>query len=544
MSSVRKSRKLILAVGIFIVLVIAAVAGVYLTQTVQKTTQTTAQTTATTEANQNLTYVVQYEPKSLDPHTATAGVDGEIIANVYGRLVDLSPDGTQVLPDLATSWDISADGTTYTFHLRNGVKFHDGENFTAEDVSFSFQRAIKLGTGSSWMLSQVMNASSIQVIDSMTIKLVLTRPFSAILQVLSHWGAGAILSKDYVQKHAAANDTLAQNWLNENTDGTGPFMLKQWVHGQYIELVRNENYWKGPAKLQEIRVLFIVEPATAAILLQTGQADVVRGLPADVTASFVGSPNVTLVTGAQLQMTYLAFEVQLPPFNNVNVRQAIASAIDYDGILSEIVKSTGIRAYGPLLKGMLGYTETGFRYVRNITRARELLKDAGYVDNLVINLYYVQFGDLPDIAVVVQANLKDAGITVKLQLMPIGDYFEGMSEGKLGFFFNVGGPAYNDPDIQLRRRFASSNIGGGLSANIDNYSNPEVDQLLEQGGVETNLTTRAQIYQQVQDIVVRDAIWVPLYQSVSVVLMRNYVKGFVPAVLEGSQDLYPVYIQQ
>ncbi len=492
---------------------------------------------------QVLTYVQSGEPKTLDPAVSVDDPAGIIIRNVYGRLVDLTPDGVDTRPDLAESWEVSDDGLTYTFYLREGVTFHDGTPFTAEAVKSSFERTMVIGEGYSWMLTDRVAEDGIQVVDDHTVEIKLKQPYGAFLKVLSQQQVGAIVNPAMVEANATDEDPYAKDYVFEHMSGTGPFVFKEWVHNQYVVIEKNPDYWGEEAKLDQIIFRVIEEPATKSFMLQKGDVDIVHKLPTDMTAELREVPDITIISAPMLEETYFVFQHELEPFNDVRVRQALVYAVDYDGILTKIVGDQGTRMRGLLLPGMLGYDDNQFTYIRDVERAKALLAEAGYADGFTTQLYYPEWGNIPDIAVVLQQNFADIGVTLELMEVGFGPFIDMASEGEAPMFPWEGTPAYNDPDALLMAKAHSSSIPKGAGGNIAHYRNAVVDQLLEQGAAETDEAVRESIYQQIQTILVNEVYGIFLFQTVNQQPVRSWVKGYTLPVL-GQPGFAPVYLEK
>ncbi len=280
----------------------------------------TALTPALAQTRTDVKVGLVLEPPSLDPTAeAAAAVDEVVYANVFEGLTRFAADGS-ILPDLAKSWDISADGLTYTFHLQEGVKFHDGTDFNADDVKFSLDR---INAEGSLNAQKALYASidKVEVVDPATVKITLKHPDGDLIYNLA-WGDAVIVAPE-----SADNNKT-------NPIGTGPFLFKDRVPGDSITLVKNQTYWGTPAKLEEATFKFIGDPTAAFAALQAGDVDSFPNFPAPETvAQFQNDPRFRVVVGSTEGETVLAMNNAKPPLDNVKVREAIAHAIDRKAII-------------------------------------------------------------------------------------------------------------------------------------------------------------------------------------------------------------------
>jgi peptide/nickel transport system substrate-binding protein len=281
---------------------------------------TTALTPAFAQARTDVKVGLVLEPPSLDPTAEAAAATDEIVyANIFEGLTRILSDGS-VVPDLAKSWDISEDGLTYTFHLVEGAKFHDGTDFNADDVKFSLDR---INAEGSLNAQKALYASiaSVEVVDPATVKVTLKQPDGNLIYNLA-WGDAVIVAPE-----SADNNKI-------NPIGTGPFVFKDRVEGDHITIEKNQSYWGTPAKLEGATFRFIGDPTAAYAALQAGDVDSFPNYPAPETVSqFASDPRFRVVVGSTEGETVLSMNNAKPPLDNVKVRQAIAHAIDRKAIV-------------------------------------------------------------------------------------------------------------------------------------------------------------------------------------------------------------------
>ena len=492
----------------------------------------------------NYGFTGQIPEPGFDPAVVVSDAATIILRNTYGRLVEYSEDATELHPGLAKNWEVSNDGLTYTFHLREGVKFHDGTPLKAEDVYYSFNRVMEIGEGYSWLLTQNIAEDGITVQGEHQLKIRLKKPFPAFLNVMADQHVANVVNSAVVKEHASDEDPWAKDYLYDHAPGTGPFKLTEWKHNQYIALERNEGYWEGKPKLEKIIFQIIPEPETASLMLRKGELDMVQKLPTEITNFVAAKEGIKISSAPALQYTQFLFNHRIPPLDNKKVRQAICYAINYESLMKNIVgREQGVRMKGMLLQGMLGYDSQRFGYSHRPEKARELLQEAGHPDGFEISIEYPVWGNIPRMAVLIQANLAEVGIRAKLKEMAFGPFLEAVKNGDIPIFPWEGSPAYNEPSGFLYPKLHSKNIGKGSGGNVAAYSNPKVDKLLEEVMEELDEERRAELYGEIDEIVTRDAYGIFLYQNVLRRSLRTWVKGYTTPVLQGP-DFSEVYIEK
>ncbi len=486
-----------------------------------------------------LTYILAQEPISLDPAVITESQSGLVVRHVYDRLVEVTPDGRSVVPGLAERWEISRDGLTYTFHIRQGISFHSGARLTPEAVRFSLERLLALGKGTSFLLKEYVDPKNIRVTGPSTVEIRLNQPYAPILSIIGSYNIGNVVNPQAVRSHATSDDPWATKWLAANMDGTGPFRFVDWQPKQFVAIERNPGYWRGPAKLERIIFVQVPERTTARLMLERGEADIIHNMPADLIEAMRPNPEIVIAEKPGFETTYWAFNNQMAPFNSPKVRQALSYAVDYDAIMTFIVRGGGIRMRGVLPRGLPGSDETIAVYGRDIAKAKALLAEAGFPNGFTVTTHYPIWRDLAAIVQALQANFADVGVKLELQQVSLPQLVQVVVQGTSPFFPWVSTPSYADPDAVMFPKFSSAAIKEGASGNIARYTNPTVDKLLDQARATTDRGKRLQIYRDVQRIVTRDAAWIFLFQSVLQTPHRRWVQGYeIPLV--GVANLYPV----
>lgn len=385
----------------------------------------------------NITDVVSFDPSSNGSSTNLS-----MFYTVYERLYELPSDPTQpLIPNLAVSHtvsDVTADTSTWTFQLREGVTFASGNPFTAQDVVFSWTRVANFQNEP----AQVFNLfiDSIEAVDDLTLRVVIKKgPFPApvtFFDVLTALPAFSILDSQLAMANGATTDPAtdaAGEWLNQNSAGSGPFILTGWTPEAEVTLVRNEAYWTGTLPDVAGMTLRQVNDSTTALqLVERGEVDIAQNLDKDLAAQVEANPDLALYAGQGLQIIYLALSPGTPdsPLADARVRQAIMTAVDYDGITGGLLGGFAARPAGIVPVGILGAAESlPYRYERDLDAARALMAEAGYADgfDLTINMPSSPLGGLsPEIlAAKLVADLGELGITVTPQIEADSVFREG-----------------------------------------------------------------------------------------------------------------------
>ncbi len=490
-------------------------------------------TTAPTEAAPTtLTIADALQPSSLDIATEYEAAAMAVNRVVYERLVKYSANGTDIEPELATSWTISTDGLQYTFKLREGVKFHDGTPFNSAAVKASFERVLAINQGPAWMFSMI---DSINCPDDTTVTFVLKQPFSAFLAVLANiWGTG-IISPDAVAKNTVDGDN-ATAYMQDHMIGTGPYKLVEWVHGDHITLERNTDYWGGwPEKdgkiIDRVVIKFITEPATQRLQLEKGDIDIAMNISVDDLDAVSKEEGLTLVEQPSLMGTYIRFNTAKAPTDNVKFREAIRYAIDYDGIINNILKGHAVEMQGPAAIGLPGHDDSLPVFKQDMAKAKQLLAESGVATPVTLQyVYETGQEDRRMVGELIQSNLAELGINVEIQTMPWESIWGLVSaEDKTqtpDLVANGWWPDYADVQDYLYPMYYTTQAPPN-SLNIGFYSNAEVDALLDKAMSETDETIRNDEYRKAQQLIVADVASIDLYQKTMTIMMSNRVTGFV-----------------
>ena len=496
-----------------------------------------AATAAMRGSSSTLTIVQFADPDTLDPAVANDGVAGKVVQNIYDRLVRVSADNKRISPSLATRWTVSRNGLTYTFFLRRGVRFHDGSRFNAEAVRYSFQRMIGIGKSDAQKYKGRLSPRNVRVLDEYTVQFRLTRPYAGFMNLLAYFSGGSIVSPSWVKANATKADPWAEKYMLDHANGTGAFKFNTWRRKQYIQLDRNDGYWRGPAKVERVVYKTISDASAARLQFERGDLDVITNISTDTYNALGRNRNVRVRAYPVLDNVFWVFNNQAEPFNDVRVRRALSYAVDYRGIM-RLVGAGGTRMTGPLQPKLKEYNPNVPRYTRNLGRAKALLAQAGYEDGLTIQSTVVEYGDLKPIGQILQANFADIGVKLELKEQPFGPFLDDIASGKAKMFPWVTNPPLADPDAIMYPPFHSKSPKNS-DGNYTRYKNGKVDALLEKARRSASARVREQAYKQVQSMIVSDAPWIFIYYRNNLQGWRSNVAGYYWPLV-GVPDLWGV----
>lgn len=475
-----------------------------------------------------------YDPRSLDPALSTDVPTGRAVGYVFDGLVRFTPDA-QVVPGLARAWDVSTDGLTYTFHLRTGVKFHDGRPFTARNVVATFQRVLDPATkgGRGWPLYPIRGAkdyadgkgttiSGLAAPDDTTVVITLTEPLAIFPKLLA------------MPVAAIVPDSPAANF-GENPIGTGPWKFVEWKHDDYLLFARNPTYFDGPPKADSLMARIVPEPSTAVAEFESGNVDVLY-VPEGETRNWeqTDEKKAMLLSAPALRMVYIAINTTRGPLADVRVRQALNYATDSKAILEGIVSGRGNLSAGVIPPALPGGDSTRRGYTRDVAKAKQLLAAAGYPNGIDIELWSSQTPPFPRISQAVQANLLEAGVRVKLVQRDASSMREAARAGQTDMALKDWFADYPDAENFLFPLLHSTNKGVG--GNVSFYSNPQYDQLVSNARRELDDAKRTAMYTEADKLAYNDAPMIYLFFYKELYAVQPWIRDFiVPTIFTGQR---------
>jgi peptide/nickel transport system substrate-binding protein len=458
----------------------------------------------------------------LDPGVSSDNFDWRQIYPSYDRLVKYKvvkgEGSTEIEPMAAESWKPSPDGLVWTIKIRKGIKFDDGTPLDAKAVKFSFERVLKIGKGPADNLGAI---KTVDVVDDYTVKVALKSPFGPFLQTLAT-DAASIVNPN-VMKQEKDND-LAQGWMAQNTDGSGPYKITEWKRGEQAVLEAKPNYWGAKPKLRKVVVRFMRESSDQRMALEKGDIDIAEGILIDQIPALDKVPNVVVRKYPSQLVEYVYLNTQKPSLSNKLVRQALSYAVDYKGIIDHVLQGRGLQMQGPIAKGMWGYDPKAFQYRRDVNKAKALLKEAG-VSNLELKLIYSERRPTwEQIATILQANFADIGVTLKPELMANPTLRDKIDRGDFELCLGIWSPDYADPSMFMNFWFDSKNFG--LAGNRAFYKNDKVDTLIRKALELSDQKERIKLYGEATKIIMDEAPYIFLHQTQTIVPMLKSVKGY------------------
>ena len=514
MSNLTSRKKLIAAIAIVIIILVSAVGYAYYQQMLQ---------TQKEEERRSTLYLGTTETIEWLDGTGTSGLDNLIGEQIYEGLVAHDPNTAALIPRLAESLPtVSSDRLTYTFHLRKGITFHDGTPLTAQAILDSY---LRITTHPERLANDIVFAhidlKSSRAIDDHTLELRLHQPFSLALSILA---APSVL----INKPGPSLDELTSKDLYI---GTGPWKFDHWTRGTEIVLTRNDNYWdkeRTPMYLKTLVFKLYRDPSAMVLDLKSHALDAawpsfqttdIESLKADSQFKVIPAP-----TGRNIQLTP---NLKLGEgMGDLRVRQALAYAIDRSDIISRVYKGVTAKEQLSIVpESFPGYFEAFEKYPHNPDKARQLLQEAGYPNGIDVTLLYsTRDAHDTDIAVVLQSQLSEVGIRLKLQQMEHGAFIDAFMKGQ--FELLIGHWVYDYYDAaQYMITFSANQALGGYWTPWTGYSSSEADELVTTMLGTTDESSRLQMYKQLQEIIADDVVVVPIGGGIDYLVVWTTVQG-------------------
>jgi peptide/nickel transport system substrate-binding protein len=467
---------------------------------------------------------------SLDPITTTEGETFKVTENIFETLLQYGDQDTVVGPGLAEKWEVSEDGLTYTFNLRQGVKFHDGTDFNADAVIFNFDRWMN-GNADDFPYYTMFGGfkgeeghviKEIKAVDAYTVQFTLTRPQAPFLKNIAMSPFG-IASPEAVKKFGEE--------FRANPVGTGPFKFVEWKQNDTITLEKNTEYWQeGLPKLNKVIYRVIPENTARLNALANGEIDVMDGLNNSDEATVLANDNLQIIERPSMNVGYLGLTTTRPPFDNKLVRQAINHAIDKQSIIDAFYGGKALPAVNPMPASIEGYNDAIEPYPYDLEKAKALLAEAGFADGFEMDLWAMPVARpyMPEgmkVAEVIQASLAEIGVTAKIQSVDWATYLDKAAKGEFDAFMLGWTGDNGDADNFIYTLLDKDSIG---SNNYAQYSSDELHEVLIAAQTESDPDARNELYKKAQEIVHEDAPWVPLVHSTPLLAAGKDVVNYLP----------------
>lgn len=479
-----------------------------------------------------LTFALESYPNRMEGCFTTDCSALSLIKQMAEGLVDLHKDTGEPVPLLATSWEISKEGETYTFHLRKGVRFHDGTPFNAQAAVFNIERLKTPGLGVVYP-HFVKPIIAVRALDDYTLQIVLDKPYAPFLNMLGHLFF-AMQSPTQVKK-------LGKDY-EKHVIGTGPFQFVKHVRGQYVQLKKFPDYWqKGLPLLDGVKFVAIPELSSRIAALLTGEIDITRRLSAEQIPQLEAA-GLKVVRVPGLRAHYVMLNTKVPPLDNVLVRKAMNFAVDKEAIVKNIYQGAAKVLDAIVAPGVSGYSPVMFDdagrhvYGYDPKKAKELLANAGYPNGFTLPVPFLvnpgRYVGMDETVVALQAFWRqNLNINVKIEGMESATWLaflrDPKNSNKYSMAYIAWSPATVDTDHVLSALLHSA--AHPPSSNFSWYANPEVDKLIKLQGSETNPAKRKDLIKQVSKIIIADAPWIFTHVEVMIIAQKKTVHDvFIP----------------
>lgn len=453
-----------------------------------------SQSSSGTGGQKELVVAFDSDVPTMDPHMHNEPNAITTNWHIFDSLLFLSRD-LKIEPGLSESYE-QKDDTTWIFKLRQGVTFHNGEEFNADAVKFSLERVLNEKQKSP-QRGNISAISAVNVLDPYTVEIKTKEPYNLLPHRLFYL---SIVPPKYVQE--VGDQEFAQKPV-----GTGPYKFAEWVKGDKIVLEANENYFKGAPTIKKVSFRVIPEVATQIAELQSGGVDIIRMVPPDMLAQLEGNPQLAVTSTPLLRVYYMAFDTKKKPFDDARVRQAMNYAVDIDTIVKKVLADKAVRTPAGVNPNHFGFDESIKPYPYDPEKAKSLLKEAGYENGFETEIHYFTPGIGQQITDAVISDLSKVGIKAKAKFYPESSSFvEKQRAGDLPFRLgHWGSYSVYDADAILQPMFDSKGVYGKY------FNTPELDALINEARSSVDQDKRKALYSQAQQLIYKEAPWIFLF---------------------------------
>ncbi len=473
---------------------------------------------------------------TLDPGEIFELSGAEYGSQVYDRLVTYDVnDVSKITGHVAESWTVSDDGRTFTFKIRDGIKFHTGNPLTAEDVAYSFQRAVKMNKGPAFILTQFGLTpenvdQKVRATDPRTLVFETDKAYAPTFVLYCMTADVTSVVDAKLVKGKEVNGDFGNAWLKTNSAGSGPFVLKQWKASELLSFDANPHYWGGAPTVKRVLVRHIAEPATQRLLLEKGDVDVARNLKPEQFEPLRGNDKIRIVQSPKGTLYYFGLNQKNEILAKPEVRKAMKYLVDYDGMAKTIMNGLGTVHQAFLPKGFLGaVNDNPYKY--DPAKAKELLKQAGYPDGFSITMDVRNTSPSMDMAQAIQGSAAAAG--VKINLLPadgkqVVTKYRARNHDMLLYQW---GADYQDPHTNADTFAANPDNADNAKAKPLTWRNawdiPDLTKKTEAAVQERDTAKRAAMYEELQRTVLDESPFVIMFQQTEVIAERSNVSGLV-----------------
>jgi len=511
-------------------------------------TTVSTDTTGTTSSEEPVTLFASRnnDPRSMDPAdeiTGTGGLESQVA--FYERLINIVDETGTMEPGLAESWEVSEDGLTYTFELRKGVKFHDGTEFDAEAVRFTWERIMGIGTGAAqyWQVVE-----DIEIVDDYTVDIKLKNVSPTFLATLG--GQRGIYmgpSPAAVKENEKTPGDWAVDYFVDHECGTGPYTLVSWTHDQELVYEKFDDYWRGwdGQHVDQIVHRIVKEPATIRLLLERGEIDIAADdLAISLATEMEGQGDIVLDVAPTTMLTHITFNLDNGPTADVRVRQAIAMLFDYDAAIEGAYRGYAKRVYGPIPSSVWpAIPAEAQRYDQNVEEAKKLLAEAGYADGFTLDLACMDMYDYKTIVQILQQSLAEANITVNAEFTTWPVLFEKLQQPKGQKPFGMAAyqmwAAIPDPSDILMWWHTDA-----ITVINPGWGTPETDKLIDDANATLDQAERESLYSELIVKMNEDCPAINVAEMQHIMVYNDWVKGYkyIP-YYNGLVNWYELYIE-
>jgi len=452
---------------------------------------------------------------NIDPARIFQIENQTVAGHIYNGLVKYDQATNKIVPDLASEWAVSPDGTAYTFKLRDGVTWHKNYGpFTSDDVKFSYERVLDKATGSSYA-GQFAGLKAVETPDRLTVRVVLDKPNAGFLHKLTAFNQGWIVSRKAVTEIGAQKYPL-------QPVGTGPFVFEKWTPGSEVRLGANKAYFEGAPKVDSVVFRLIKDETAAAIALENGEIDIFFALQQpEVIARLRAAKSVKVLDRPANHTICLVMNMQMKPLDDVRVRRAMAFGINRQALIDGYFKGTKGPGYNVLTPSFPEYTEEVPRYPFDPDKAKALLKEAG-AEGFKFDLVSVGLSPYDKIVVPIANDLNQIGVQTTIKVLERAAYQQARNKGDImSAITGVVGPP--DPDATLVTLFAKKSWPPGL--NTAHYD--QVDDLLVKATATADTAARTAVYREILTKTMSDVPVLPLYADRLFMAHTDKVVGLV-----------------
>ncbi|MFD1848692.1 glutathione ABC transporter substrate-binding protein [Oceanobacillus bengalensis] len=457
-----------------------------------------------------ITYGSTTDAKGLSPIDTNDSVSSNVITQVYETLFRLNPETMEPEPLLAESYE-TPDENTWVIKLNEGITFHDGTPFNAEAVKYTFDE-LKDPERAAPRASLLEPIASIEVQDEYTVVLKTEQPYGPMLAALSHTNASIV------------SPTADQEGdINREPVGTGPFVFEAWNEGDSLSLTKNEDYWREPAQLEKVTFKIVPEYSTAISMLQTGEIQFLDAIPSDHISRIESLDNVEVQKKEGTRVSYLGFNMEKEPYNELEFRQAVAYAIDQEAYVSQL-NGLGVHNESIIGPRVFGYNEEANEsaYEFDLEKAKQIIEENGY-GNETVTLMSPNRDNYMKMAEIVQSQLTEAGLKVEIETMEWGAYLDATRVGEHEISFSGWANSTADGSELLYPNLHSDNIDASNNAR---YNNEEFNKLVEESRVTVDQEVRKEKLHAANMLAIEDAPWIIMEHGMVTAAFDKSIKGF------------------